>query len=262
MPIKKSSLEKKWYYRVAKVFFSILPLLIVSLVFFTGYIKIGIITPKNIAAIIAKNSEYIVYAVVGLILFYLLLNVIWRTFLYIAFGGLENDTVRKGSEVIQPVNPATQMVPIIIILIVFAVFVLFQNGYIKLPQIDPYFGKINPVKIHTYGTSCTTSDGKTGLYGTNGNCYSCSSGSAATNPLSNNCSNGTAGVYCCSTSGGNNGEKKTEKCIPTGCGTLWRCSGTYYVGGKQISVNGLCFPSGMRPTDIYSNWSGTCRQCP
>ncbi len=262
MSIKKSSLEQKWYYRVAKVFFTILPLLIAFFLFFTGYIKIGNITPKNIAAILQKNSEYIVYAVVGLVLYYLILNIVWSTFIYLVFGGIEDDTVKKGSSGVQSANPASQVIPIIIIILVFAIFALSQNGYIKLPQIDPYFGKTNPVKIHTYGASCTTSDGKTGLYGTNGNCYSCSSGSAATNPINNNCSSGTAGVYCCGTTSGNNGEKKTEKCIPTGCGTLWRCSGTYYVGGKQISINGLCFPSGMRPRDIYSSWSGTCRQCP
>ncbi len=262
MPIKKSSLEKKWYYRVAKVFFTILPLFVVVAALFKGYIKIGSITAKNIAVILQKNTDYIVYAVVGLVLYYLILKIVWRTFIYLVFGGIEDDTFKKVSSEVQPANPASQVIPIIIIILVFAVFALSQNGYIKLPQIDPYFGKTNPVKIHTYGTSCTTSDGKTGLYGTNGNCYSCSSGSAATNPLSNNCSNGTAGVYCCSTSGGNNGEKKTEKCIPTGCGTLWRCSGNYYVGDKQISVNGLCFPSGMRPAEIYSGWSGTCRQCP
>ncbi len=262
MSIKKSSLEQKWYYRVAKVFFTILPLFVAVAGLFKGYINIGNITSKNIAAILQKNSDYIVYVVVGLVLYYLILNIVWSIFLYLVFGGIEDDTIKKGSGEVQSANPAFQVIPIIIIIVVFAIFALSQNGYIKLPQIDPYFGKTNPVNIHTYGTSCT-SNGKTGLYGTNGICYTCSAGSnAVTNPINNNCSNGLGGVYCCNSTNENNGGKKTDKCIPTGCGTLWRCSGTYYVGGKQISVNGLCFPSGMRPTDIYSSWTGTCRQCP
>jgi len=126
---------------------------------------------------------------------------------------------------------------------------------IPVPRIN-----LNPEpSVHTYGAACTTSDGKTGLYDTNGDCYTCSVGTAVTNPINNNCSNGIAGVYCCGTANGNNGGNGGSKCIPTGCGSLWRCSGSYYLGGQQIRVNG-CFP--VRMGDVYPDWTGTCRQCP
>jgi len=70
-------------------------------------------------------------------------------------------------------------------------------------------------------------------------------------------------IFDSTTGGGNGGGSKTPTtCTPTGCGTLWRCSGTYYIEGVGIYVPGLCFPSGSRPGDIFSSWSGTCRQCP
>ena len=256
MPIKKSYLEQKWYYRVAKVFFWVLPFVVIAIMF----LRVG----GNILDILEKN---IVYIAIGLVLYLLILKIIWRIFLYIVFGGLEDDTKKKISGVAQSVGPDVQpapakpnkmaLLPIIIIIGVFAIFVLSQTGYIKLPQINLNSGQSS----HTYGASCTSSDGKTGLYGTNGNCYTCSAGATAvTNPINNNCSDGIAGVYCCGTA--SNGGNKNSKCIPTGCGSLWRCSGSYYISGVQIRVSGACFPSGLRPSDIYSGWSGICRQCP
>jgi len=251
MPIKKSYLEQKWCYRVAKVFFWGLPFLVIAI----RFLRVG----GNILDILEKN---IVYIAIGLVLYLLILKIIWRIFLYIAFGGLEDDTRKKGSEATQSVspaasvNPAAQVVPFIILVAVFAIVVLSQTGYIKLPRINLNSGQSS----HTYGASCTGSDGKTGLYGTNGNCYTCSAGATAvTNPINNNCSSGIAGVYCCGTASGNNGGNGGSKCIPTGCGSLWHCSGSYYLEGQQIRVNG-CFP--VRMGDVYPGWSGTCRQCP
>lgn len=257
MPIKKSSLEEKLLYRVAKIFFLILPLLIAAVLFLRGYISIPKnilnISQKEIIDILQKNSTSIVYAVLGLVAYYLILKLVWRGVLYIAFGGLENDVNQP-----VPVRPAsnTQWVPIVVILcILIAVFILFQGGYIKLPKTTTSSGG----STHTYGTTCTNSAGKKGLYGTNGNCMTCSSGTAVTNPISSGCSSGIAGVYCCSSGGGNNGGGGGTTCVPTGCGTMWRCSGTYYSGGQQLRVNG-CLP--VRAGEIYSSWSGTCRQCP
>ncbi len=241
MPIKKSFLEQKWYYRVAKVFLLILPLL-VALIFYL----------KDSIFFLGLLEVNIVYVVLGLVAYYLILKLIWRLFLYIAFGGLENDTKKKGSEATQPVrlaNPASQQAaPIIILVIVFAIAALALSGYIKLPNLTS----------HTYGAACTSSAGKTGLYGTNGNCLTCSGGGVAvTNPLGGNCSDGIAGVYCCSTADGDNG---VDECISTGCGSMWYCSGSYYIDGQEIRVPGLCFPT--HPRNIYSGWTGTCRQCP
>ena len=73
---------------------------------------------------------------------------------------------------------------------------------------------------------------------------------------------GTPGGGNITPGGGNSGGgggNKTPKCISTGCGSSWYCSGSYYVGGPQVRING-CLPT--RAGDIYSGWSGMFRQCP
>jgi len=255
MPIKKLFLEQKLFYRLAKVFFSILPFLVAA-VYLKGYINIYDISQKNIAAILQKDSVYIIYVIIGLVLYFPILTGIWRIFLYIAFGGLEDDIEKRDNKVAHKVNAADQSIaPIIIIVVVIALALLYQQGYFKLPRINPSSEKLT----HTYGASCTSSNGKTGLYGTTGNCHTCSEGTAVTNPINNNCSNSIAGVYCCGTASNNNGRNNESKCIPTGCGSLWHCSGSYYLGGQQIRFNG-CSP--LRMGEIYSGWTGVCRQCP
>ncbi|MFH0927917.1 MAG: hypothetical protein V1821_00405 [bacterium] len=56
-------------------------------------------------------------------------------------------------------------------------------------------------------------------------------------------------------------DEKKPACISTGCGNLWRCTGTYYVSESQKRVDS-CFSSAARPSILYSSWSGACRQCP
>ncbi|HBL51802.1 MAG TPA: hypothetical protein DDZ05_01075 [Candidatus Blackburnbacteria bacterium] len=276
MPIKKSFLEQKLLYRITKVIYLILPLLAAVVLFLKGYLKIptlfqkGVldISQKNILDLLQKNGVSLVYVAVGLVLYYLILQVLWKSFLYIAFGGLEYDTKNTVSGQPTPLRQeqaqTMQLIPLIIILGVIIIYLLSAMKYIKLPKIDlnlgqptPTVRQPTPVPSHPYGASCTDSKGKTGLYGTNGTCYTCSGSTAVTNPINNsNCSNGIAGVYCYDDG------KKTDKCISTGCGSWWYCSGSYYLSGVQIRVTGGCFPSGLRPSEIYSGWSGTCRQCP
>ncbi len=105
MPIKISTLEQKRYYRIAKVFFLVFPLLVAAWVFLSGYIDISGISQKNIVSILQKNSNYVVYAVVGLVFYYIILSWTWKSFLYIAFGGLEDDTQKKSGEAVQSANP-------------------------------------------------------------------------------------------------------------------------------------------------------------
>ncbi len=251
MSIKKSSLEQKWYYRIIKIFFLLLPLLIAAFGFLKGYINISNISWKNMPDILQKNSVYIIYAVAGIVLYYLILKLVWRIFLYAAFGGLEDDT-KKSHQLTQaeplPKKPnIAESLAVIVIIIIIAIFVLSQNGYIKLP-------KINIAEDQQYGAPCIGQDGKNGLYGTDGKCHTCSGeGTMVTNPTGN-CSSGKVGVYCCTPA------DKDDKCIPTGCSPGWWCSGHYYIDGQQINVPGLCFPT--HPRNIYPSWSGTCRQCP
>ena len=271
MPIKKSVLEKKWYYRISKVFFLIAPLLVGAYLFFEK-----------------KFNPF--YIGGGLIAYYFLLVTVWRIFLYIVFGGLENDIPGKANTV-APAGATTgvqstdknSIGPIIFTIFLFiCIFaVLFATGVIKLPENllknIPGFKNIpSPVKTtentsnstkttHQYGAVCY-SENKKGLYGKDGNCYTCSSGTATTNPIGN-CSNGISGIYCCGISSkpNTNTNNTNGRCVPTGCGNFWRCTGYLYdyTTGQRMDIDS-CFPApvGKLYEGTVWEWNGTCRQCP
>jgi hypothetical protein len=238
MPIKKSILEQKWYFRDLKVIFSILPVLVLAVFYLNGRIIIPAISQNNIADLLQKNFLYLIYLVVGLVLYYAVLP---RIFFYLIFGGLEDDT--KSADPAEPVVPAknSAVAPIIIILLIIVFATAYQTGHLSFVHLGS----------HTYGSSCTNSKGQAGIYGTNGNCITCSSGSTVTSPGAN-CSTGVAGVYCCA----------SAKCVATPCDAIgaWYCVGTYYLGGQQLQFNGCSQTNDMR--SIYSSWSGSCRKCP
>jgi len=104
MSIKKSNLEQKWYYRMAKVIFLWIPPLLVTVAIFLLVFVDMRGTGKNVVTILQNDSSYIFYGVGGLILYFLILKGIWRGFLYITFGGLEDDTKNKSGETIQTVQ--------------------------------------------------------------------------------------------------------------------------------------------------------------
>ncbi len=108
MSIKKSSLEQKWYYRIAKVFFLTLPFLVILAMFLMGYIDISAVSQNNISDLLQKNIASLIYLAIGLTAYYLILKFIWGAFLYIVFGGFEDDTKKKGSETAQFVNSSIQ----------------------------------------------------------------------------------------------------------------------------------------------------------
>jgi len=196
--IKKSHLEQKWYYRIAKVLVLTLPLAVIAIAYFTGDITVGDLSEKAVALAIGLPAYYLVVAA-G-----------WKIFLYIAFGGLEDDT-KKG--IIEPKTAQTIIQPApaasrirrgttgewIFALVLIAAVVLISIFVIAIEE---------------------TSTGSP-------------------------------------SSGGGGGGGST--CTPTGCGNLWRCtgSGSDY-GGYPVAVD-ACFNSSPPPYDI---WSGTCRQCP
>jgi len=210
-----------------------------------------------------KGERNILFFIIGLILYYLLLKVVWKIFVYIVFGNLEKEVESKNVKTIQQVATeepkASGIVPLIILFILLIVAALLQNGHIKLPE-------INIPLSHEYGTPCKSTE-EEGIYGTDGSCYTCPKNSVAvTSPIGNNCSKDPkAGVYCCIISDNNDNNNSdngsnTDECIPTGCGSLWYCSGSYYIGEMEIEVPGLCFPTPLG--EIYPTWKGTCRQCP
>lgn len=254
MSIKRSLLESKWYYRVAKVIFLWVPPILVAFILFSMFYS----------GFSSNTVLDFVYMAIGLAVYYLLLKGIWRGFLYVVFGGLEDDTKKKNPaiQVVQSAGSATQPVQapnqagpifgaIFFIIIIIFIAIYSSNNYFPGNSI---FSDSN-----TYGTACT-SDGKKGLYGTNGNCLTCPGGGiAATSPV-NNCSDGIAGVYCC-TSGGskgvNGGDGGSKGCF-TGCAGQYYCNGYYYFGLERVTING-CVP--FYPRDVYSDWAGTCRRC-
>ncbi len=167
----------------------------------------------DFVAAVQADSSYVIWTVVGLVLYYLTLKAIWRGFLYIVFGGLEDDAMKKNegtahqpaSQVSPPSAPSEQRT----ISdkdkkeIGFYIFILIMIGLI-------YW-------IYSYDSPA---------------------------PYLNN---------------NNNNSNKTT-CIPTGCGSQWRCDGSYYdANGTQRSLH-ACLP--RRAGEIYSSWSGTCRRCP
>lgn len=251
MPIKKSLLEQKWYYRLLKVCYLIFPIAVALFLFLDGKISVFDISQKNILDLAQENIIYIIYIVIGLVLYY---GGIPKLFLYLLFGGLEDDTKPSGSVAPPAAANKTGLISILIIIGVIVVFALLENGYLPF---------INGAESHTYGSPCTGSNKENGLYGTNGHCYTCSTGIAVTNPQGT-CSDAIFGVYCCvigdNSNSNSSNSNNNDGCIATGCGSMWYCSGSYYVGGQQINVPGLCFP--IHPRDVYPSWSGTCRQCP
>jgi hypothetical protein len=251
MPIKKSRLEQKWYFRVAKVLFLGLPIVAGAIYLFTLGNVVTTLTFWE------KNAIYL-GSFVGA--YYVILAIAWRVVLYLVFGGLEDDTKPKGAAAPppRPANPAQEVLPLILLLIVIIIIGFSQSGFLNTGTgFSSFFG-------HTYGTLCKNSKGLTGLYGTNGSCLTCSNGgTAVTDPAGGNCSSGIAGVYCCTSGGGNDGGGGGggggDTCIPTGCGSFWRCTGSYYIEGSRLNID-TCLP--VRASEIYSSWNGTCRQCP
>lgn len=147
MPIKRSSLERKWYYRLAKVFFLILPLLLLLLLLpgiLSGKkVLVCSFVPANFSSI---PPEYIVFVVVAFILYYVLLHWIWKGILYVAFGGVEEDTSGEGNNKVlaalvkpkpQPqMKKEGQIVWVIVMIVILAIGFLASMGYIELPKIN------------------------------------------------------------------------------------------------------------------------------
>ena len=183
MPIKRSSLEQKWYYRPVKALFLILPLGVFLIVFLKGNINICNISQENIRTLFQNN---VLYFVIGLLIYFLILEGIWRLFLYIIFGRLEADTKPKNSQASQsavqtpqPASPAAQSVDsaaqpapvkskptkkvgfclIASVLVVLVIFALVLLGKSLIPGIDLSF--LNHL-LPTPGTSLPLGSGPEG----------------------------------------------------------------------------------------------------
>jgi hypothetical protein len=97
MAIKKSSLEKRRYYRVAKVLLLLVPLAVLIFLFVKGRIPIPAMTQKNFVNVVDKNVIYLFGAIIGYGVYTLLLYAVWSLILYIGFGGLEQDKTKPAT---------------------------------------------------------------------------------------------------------------------------------------------------------------------
>ena len=168
MPIKKSTLEKKWYYRAAKIIFIIFPLLVLIYLLLNQKANICSIQHSKIVDFLFSN---IVYVVLGLVIYYLLVWGIWRIVLYVIFGGLEDDNKKKADVVPVKENKQQAMVikTICIIIIISAILllVLVKTGMITLPQggFDDWANYNNNANVHvninTPGLNCPATSKQT-----------------------------------------------------------------------------------------------------
>ena len=216
-------MESKWYYRVARIIFLWAPLILVAVIILLMIISgMSGKTLEEFGAVLQNNISPIVYSLIGLALYLLILKGIWRGFLYIIFGGLEDDIKPKviaakpvTGQVNQPIIPQDSSV---------AVVNYLKEAKSKEATASAVMGLIILVIMYF-----------------------------AFKPSSS------------STSGGGSVKTKTNTntstCTPTGCGTSWRCSGTYYSSsGAQKSISG-CYADKTSVTSLNS-WSGTCLKCP
>jgi hypothetical protein len=225
MSIKRSFLESKWYYRVAKIVFLWVPVILVAASVLLMIIsKMSGKAPEAFGLVLQNNISLIVSPLIGLALYLFILMGIWRGFLYIVFGGLTNDMKPK-------VIAATPVVGRIIPSTVAPDGSASIVNYLKEAKSNEATASAVIILIIIFIWIAF-------YYGSSG----------SSTPSS-------------STSGGSGTKTKTTTCIPTGCGSNWYCSGTYYASsGARKSISG-CYASKTSVTSLNS-WSGMCRQCP
>ena len=221
MPIKKSTLEQKASYRIAKVIFGLLPFIVAGIYFAVQKnIYDFVACPQQLSKLSDVSlatlfkigpCQTVSFVIIGLILYFVILALIWRIAIYLIFGGVENDLLKNtpaGAQADPKASARNNGLALFLIIIVIIIFALF------------YYSQAAP--------SPNNNKKNTNNY---------------TVP-NNNVPN-----------------KVTPHCVPTGCGALWYCSGTYYLNGVSRNITG-CFPTGARPSELLNSWSGSCRQCP
>ncbi|MCL4406242.1 MAG: hypothetical protein M1586_01010 [Patescibacteria group bacterium] len=143
MPIKRSSLERKWYFRLGKVVLLLLPLAIILWM---------LLQKKMISCEPASDlrPETIAFMVVAAILYYVFLALFSRGILYVVFGGVEEDGGKRdfeektGGEIVSGGASGGRkksyrpdpLLPMIFLFAIIAFLFLVQSGYIKFPKMS------------------------------------------------------------------------------------------------------------------------------
>ncbi len=109
MPIKRSLLESKWYYRTAKTLLLLVPLFLVLYAFGMGFINFNWLFSADVLKTIAANNVLVGEVVGALIVYYVVLAIVSHIFFYLVFGGIEDDRPKAQPQVTPtPVQQATR----------------------------------------------------------------------------------------------------------------------------------------------------------
>lgn len=95
MPINKSELESKWYYRAAKVLFIVLPFIIIIL-WLLSLLGGSVVSCGFVPAFSLEDFQMTApIIVVGTLVYFAFLILVWRSLIYVIFGGIKDDTEEK-----------------------------------------------------------------------------------------------------------------------------------------------------------------------
>jgi hypothetical protein len=222
MSIKRSFLESKWYYRIARlIFFEVIPVLIMIGIIWKLFPNIIGKSLEDIIIILQSNSSIIAIACTLLVPagYLVILNGIWRGFFYIFFGGVEDDTKPKVIAAVPPIGQVNQ--PIVAQDSSASVVNYLKEAKSKEATASAVMGLIILIVMYfAFKPSSTSTSG---------------GGSVKTNT-----------------------NTSTSTCIPTGCGSNWHCSGSYYSNNVRKEISG-CYVSSQ---SSLPSWTGICRRCP
>jgi hypothetical protein len=139
MPIKKSTVERKWYYRVLKVLLVLLPLLLLLLFLLN---RKGIVC--SVAPFVLPDLGTILLVALCVVAYYLFLKVVrWAVF-YLVFGGMEDDTQPQPLIAKQRPTKTLLWVQVAIGLACAIIALLIMLGTIKVPKFTPGSSVVQP----------------------------------------------------------------------------------------------------------------------
>jgi len=88
-------------------------------------------TQKTFVAFTQTNSTKIVYVVVGIILYYLLIQGLWKIIIFFIWGGIKDDRERGPQPSQQQQATSAAVISILIIIGALFVFALSEKGYLN-----------------------------------------------------------------------------------------------------------------------------------
>lgn len=242
MPIKKSALEKSRKYRIFKVIVFLLPFIVVPILFSWGVLYLEASLPAGSLLVGALPFlegidfgillKILIYAI-GYGLYLAAVGYIMRIVFYVIYGGIEDDTKKTKMLPTASIPEQTATVPVAQPVSAPVAQTVAQASAAPETKDRPIAQEIGCLLLLIFGAAIAT-------------------------PIGTFLDNPSSLFSNIQSSGG--GSVKTNTCIPTGCGSNWKCSGSYYSNNVRKSISG-CYANSTSITSL-SSWSGTCRKCP